>query len=89
MKPVGIGNSASELDLSVLVAPSVQDEGSGPKDLAPTTPSEHGDDDNNKTQLGVSHMKTKHSASVVGLDISKLDNCFSAINSLVASYLIL
>lgn len=66
VKPVGIGNSASELDLDVL-APSTQDDMSGAEDAEPVTLSENDDDDEVKGE-NHRHARDKRSASIAGLD---------------------
>jgi len=70
-KPVGIGNSTSELDLDVL-ASGTQGETGGFEDPEPDTPSENDDDDGNnddKVQEGERHrIQNKRSASTAGLD---------------------
>ena len=81
-KPVGIGNSASELDLDVLVT-STQDGGTSLEGAKPAAPSENDDDDDddndddnngdhnddNKTPgEDLHHTHNKRSVSIAGLD---------------------
>lgn len=68
-KPVGIGNSATELDLDVL-APGTQDNTSGCEDSEPIMLSENDDDEVNKGQAVEDRNRTrgKRSASVAALD---------------------
>jgi len=63
-KPVGIGNSASELDLDVL-APGTQD--NSLEDAEPIMPSENDDDEEDQVE-DQRHTQNKHLASVAGLD---------------------
>ena len=68
-KPVGIGNSTSELDLDVLVS-GTQDDASGLEDTGAILPSENDDDDDGENpQCSDQHgAKNKRSASAAGLD---------------------
>ena len=63
MKPVGIGNSASELDLNVLV-PGTQEDASGFGDIGPVALSENDDNEDDDRP----HAQKKRSASVAGLE---------------------
>jgi hypothetical protein len=68
VKPVGIGNSASELDLDVL-APATQDDTSGPEDIEPIAPSENDDDDTEEIHReDRRRTQNKRSASIAGLN---------------------
>lgn len=66
IKPVGIGNSGTEVDLTVL-GPDVQDEESGPDDVETITLSECDDDETQGDSQG-RVVKKKRSAFAAGLD---------------------
>lgn len=65
-KPVGIGNSTSELDLDVLMT-SARGDASGLEDLKPIVLSENDDDDDDRVE-DQHHAQNKRLASVAGLD---------------------
>ena len=64
-KPVGIGNSTSELDLDVLMS-GTRDDASGPEDVEPITLSE--DDNNEEGTEDQRRTQKKRSVSIAGLD---------------------
>ena len=66
-KPVGIGDSTSELDLDALM-PGTQNDASSPEDAEPITLSEDDDGDEDNEAEGQRRARNKRSASVAGLE---------------------